>query len=61
MQFNENQITNLGKYLLDISKLIVAIYVFTSLPDKPFVLILGLICALLFLTGGLVILKGVKK
>jgi hypothetical protein len=61
MEFNESQVINLGKYLLDISKLIVAIYVFTSLPDKPLVLILGLISALLFLIGGLVILKGVKK
>jgi hypothetical protein len=61
MEFNECQISNLGTYLLDISKLIVAIYVFTSSLDKPLMLVLGLICALLFLIGGLVVLKGAKK
>jgi len=61
VEFNENQITNLGKYFLDISKLIVAIYVFTSLPDKPVAFFLGLIAAILFLIAGLMFLKGEKK
>ena len=61
MEFNESQVTNLGKYLLDISKLIIAIYVFTSFPDKLNIFTFGIIGALLFLTAGLIILKGVKK
>jgi len=61
MELTENQTTNLGKYFLDISKLIAAIYVFTSLPDKPVAFFLGLTAAILFLAGGLMFLKGGEK
>jgi hypothetical protein len=61
VEFNENQITNLGKYLLDISKMIAGIYVFTSFPDKLLVGFFGLICAIIFLLGGLMLLKGEQK
>ena len=61
MELNENQTTNLGKYFLDISKLIVGIYVFTSLPAKPVAFFLGLFSATGFLMGGLLLLKGEQK
>jgi hypothetical protein len=61
LNFNETQIINLGKYFLDISKLIVAIYIFTSLPDKPMVFIFGLTSAIIFLIGGLILIKGPEK
>lgn len=61
MEFNENQATNLGKYFLDISKLSVGIYVFASLPDKPLTFFTGIIVAVIFLIGGLMLLKGEKK
>ena len=61
VEFNENQITNLGKYFLDISKLVAAIYVFTSLPDKPVVFFSGLFTTIVFLMGGLILLKGKEK
>jgi hypothetical protein len=61
VEFNENQANNLGKYFLDISKLSVGVYVFTSLPDKPLTFVTGLIVAVIFLIGGLVLLKGEKR
>ncbi|HBO96472.1 MAG TPA: hypothetical protein DE315_07125 [Candidatus Omnitrophica bacterium] len=61
MELTEDQTTNLGKYFLDISKLIVGIYVFTSFPDKLLVSFWGLICAAIFLLGGLILLKGGQK
>ena len=44
-----------------ISKLIVGIYVFTALPDKPLQFILGCLSALCFLVSGLWVLKGVPS
>ena len=61
MELTEDQATNLGKYFLDISKLIAAIYVFTSLPDKPVIFFAGLFIAIAFLIGGLLLLKGREK
>ena len=58
MRLDKSQKENLGKYLLDISKLVVGIYVFTSALSKPFLLALGCIIALLFLGAGLYYLKG---
>lgn len=61
MALSRTQLEHLGRYFLDISKLIAGIYVFTSLPDKPLQFILGLLSALCFLIGGLWILKGVPS
>jgi len=61
MELTENQTTNLGKYFLDISKLIAGIHVFTSFPDKPLVFFVGLFSTVVFLIGGLLILKGREK
>ena len=57
MVFSRSQRDQFGQYLLDISKLIVGIYVFTSLPDKPLQFILGGLSALSFLIGGLWLFK----
>lgn len=61
MALNRTQRDQLGRYLLDISKLIVGIYVFTALPDKPLQFILGCLSALCFLVSGLWVLKGVPS
>lgn len=57
MAFTPSQRGHLGRYLLDISKLIVGIYVFTSLPDKPLQFVLGCLATFCFLIGGLWFLK----
>lgn len=54
---NRPQREHLARYFLDVSKLIAGIYVFTTLPDKPFQFILGCLPALCFLIGGLWILR----
>jgi hypothetical protein len=61
VELNETQTNNLGKYFLDISKLIAAIHVFTSSPDKPAVFFVGLFSTVVFLVGGLMLLKGKEK
>ncbi len=61
MRFNPLQREHLGRYFLDISKLIVGIYVFTSLPDRPLQFILGCLSALCFLIGGLWLLKSLSS
>lgn len=48
---------NLGKFFLDVGKLFVAIFLFTSLPDKPFTFVIGLICTVVCVLIGLVFLK----
>lgn len=61
MELTENQTTNFKEYFLDISKLIAAIYVFTSLSDKPVIFFAGLFIAIAFLIGGLLFLEGREK
>lgn len=61
MALNRSQREHLGRYFLDISKLIAGIYVFTSLPGKPIQFIVGSISALCFLVGGLWILKSLSS
>ncbi|HBH96411.1 MAG TPA: hypothetical protein DDX89_01285 [Candidatus Omnitrophica bacterium] len=57
MALNPAQREHLARYLLDVSKLIAGIYVFTSLPDKPLQFALGCVSALCFLLSGLWLLK----
>ena len=59
MGLTRAQREHLARYLLDISKLIAGIYVFTSLPDKPLQFLLGCVSALCFLLSGLWLLKDV--
>lgn len=61
MALNQAQREHLGGYLLDISKLIAGIYVFTSLPDKPFQFVLGVLSALCFLMSGLWFLRSLSS
>jgi hypothetical protein len=58
MKLNQTQQHRLGKYFLDLSKIVAGVYVFTSLPDKPLLFILGLIISLIFLICGLLLSKG---
>jgi hypothetical protein len=53
-----NQQKELGKYFIDLSKIAAGVYAFTSLPNKPFLFILGLLIAVLLLGAGLILLKG---
>jgi hypothetical protein len=58
MMLDDIQRGHLGKYFLDLSKIVAGVYVFTSLPDRPVLFILGLIISLLFLICGLLLAKG---
>lgn len=49
MKLDEKQRENLSKYFFDLSKIVAGIYVFTTLPDKPLMFILGLAISLVFL------------
>ena len=53
MEITSKQLNKLGDYLLDISKLVAGIYVFTSLPDKPLQFVLGSFSAISFLIAGI--------
>lgn len=61
MNLSKTQRENLGKYFLDMSKIITGVYVLTSLPNKPLLFTLGLFSSLVLLGMGLNILKGVEK
>ncbi|HHT9121128.1 MAG TPA: hypothetical protein ACFYD3_11370 [Candidatus Hypogeohydataceae bacterium YC41] len=58
---NKVQRENLGKFFIDIAKILVAVYVFTSLPESPGRFAIGIIITvfLLTITIGLGILGGV--
>ena len=58
MKLDDKQRENLGKYFLDLSKIVAGVYVFTSLPDKPVLFALGLFISLVFLICGLLLVKG---
>jgi len=58
MKPDEKQRENLGKYFLDLSKIVAGVYVFTTLPDKPVLFAFGLFISLIFLVCGLLLVKG---
>jgi len=58
MKLDDKQRENLGKYFLDLSKIVAGVYVFTTLPDKPILFTLGLFISLIFLVCGLLLAKG---
>jgi len=58
MKLERIQREHLTKYFFDLSKIIAGIYVFTTLPDKPILFILGLVIAVIFLICGLLLAKG---
>ena len=58
MKLDDKQRENLGKYFLDLSKIVAAVYVFTNLPDKPLLFTLGLVISIIFLICGLLLAKG---
>jgi len=58
MKLDDKQRENLGKYFFDLSKIVAGVYVFTSLPDAPFLFGLGLLISLIFLICGLLLAKG---
>jgi len=57
MTLNRLQREHLARYFLDVSKLSVGIYMFTSLPDKPLQFVLGCLSAVCFLISGVWLLK----
>jgi len=58
MKLDDKQRENMGKYFFDLSKIVAAVYVFTSLPDNPILFGLGLLISLIFLICGLLLVKG---
>ena len=61
MAVTTRQLNKLGDYLLDISKLAVGIFVFTSIPDRPLQLALGCISAISLLIAGIILTKEDKQ
>jgi len=58
MKLQTSQREHLTKYFFDLSKIVAGIYVFTTLPDKPVLFILGLTISVIFMICGLLLSKG---
>jgi len=58
MRLQTSQREHLTKYFFDLSKIVAGIYVFTTLPDKPVLFILGLTISVVFLICGFLLAKG---
>lgn len=58
MKLDDKQQEILGKYFLDLSKIVAGVYVFSTLPDKPVLFAFGLLISLIFLICGLLLTKG---
>lgn len=57
---NKIQRENLGKFFIDVAKISIAVYVFTSLPERPGRFIIGVVVTLFFVITGLEILGDMK-
>ena len=58
MKLDDKQQETLGKYFLDLSKIVAGVYVFSTLSDKPVLFAFGLLISLIFLICGLLLTKG---
>lgn len=50
---NKIQRENLGKFFIDVAKISIAVYVFTSLPERPGRFLIGAMVTIVFLILGL--------
>jgi hypothetical protein len=58
---NKIQKENLGKFFIDVAKISIAVYVFTSLPEHPGRFAIGILVTLFFLIAGLEVMGGIAN